>query len=241
MNRRILVTGGASGLGKEICLALLHEGHEVVVLDQTPRRAVSGDWIRQVQDYWEVDLSDLGSLQGIVDQRIRHGKTGIQVVVANASPRIFKHFKDFSGREIIDFINASLAGHLLLINALLPSMLESRFGRIVVIGSGSGVRGYSSGSLYCAMKAAFTALHESLDKELGSYRRNVTVTTISPGSFSDSLGRPLKHHRRIVDQTVLYVREAIDSQQSRLRYAAETKSLIRFAIQYLRKLFGVFS
>jgi NAD(P)-dependent dehydrogenase (short-subunit alcohol dehydrogenase family) len=240
MNRRILVTGGAGGLGKEITLALLKKGHSVIVLDRTPKHQIPAEWIDRLLDYRQVDLADLSRVQQVLDEYTIHAPSRIDVVIANASPRIFKQFKDFTRRDVVELTHASFTGHVLLINGFLSSMLEKDYGRIIVIGSKSGVCGYSSGSMYCSLKSAWIAFHESLAREFKSYRKNVTITTICPDSFSDTQGMPLRHHRFIVDRIEKEIFKSLDRPHSRLMFIAAFPGKFGIALQYLRKSIRVF-
>ncbi len=239
MSRNVLITGGAGGLGKEIALMLLKQGHSVIILDRAPKQSVPGEYLAQLYDYLQVDLADLDMLRQILDD-FKAKQVRIDILIANAAPRVFKHFKDFTNQEIIQLTHASFTAHAIIINGLLPSMLHHNFGRIVTIGSKSGVLGYSSGSMYCSFKSALITFHESLEKELESYERNVTITTICPGSFSDTHGRPLSQYGFIVHHLKKQILKAICSKYSRLLFVAPISVKFGIAYQHIRKLVRIF-
>jgi short-subunit dehydrogenase len=238
--RHVLITGGANGLGKEITLMLLKEGHSVIVLDKLPKYQIPEEFIGKLLDYWQVDLADLSQVRQVLEKCITDAQIKVDVFIANASPRIFKHFLDFSSQAITEITHASLTGHVLFMNGFLSSMLENNYGRIIVISSKSGVRGYSTGSMYSSLKSALITFHESLEKELKSYQKNVTITTICPDSFSDTLGKPLRHYESIINQIKKQILKSLTHKHSRLLFVAAFPGKLGIAFQYFHKLLRVF-
>lgn len=240
MSLRILVTGGAAGLGKSIVQYLLARGHSVWVLDKAPESQMHDKFDGALAGYRRVDLGNPEEVLETVRWLTESDAQGFDVLIANASPRIFKYFKDYTEQELFDLTCAGWTAHLIIIHAFLPFMMKKGFGRIICIGSLSGIRGYSTGTVYCGMKSAVIAFHESLQKELAHSGSDVTITTICPDSFSDTQGEPLPQHHRIVHWVLEQIHRSIRIRRSRLLFSGVMRVKFRSAFQYLLKAIRVF-
>ena len=88
--------------------------------------------------------------------------------------------------DIHKIFEVNLAAPARLIAAVVPQMKQNKWGRIVNIGSISGVMGEANASIYSASKAGLLGLTKALALELAEY--NITVNTINPGWVETSLG-----------------------------------------------------
>ena len=237
--RKVLITGGAGGLGKNLSLWLSQQGYDVIVLDKLDVDSCDADLRAKVFDYIQLDLADCAAVQLFINNYIQNGNHAIDALIINAFARVFKNFQDFADSEVVDFVHSSFLNQLLIAKAVLKKMLENNHGRIITISSKSGIQGYSSGSVYCSLKSAWIAFHESLAKELSQFKTGVSITTICPDSFSDTRGRELPHHDFVVAKIKKIVLDALRNPESNIYFPLAFKTRLVLSWQLLKKLMKI--
>ena len=111
----------------------------------------------------------------------------IDILINNAGEYLYTPVeKGFEINDIEHITRLNLEAPLYLISKAVPNMKENRFGRIVNIGSISGVMGEANASLYSATKAGLIGATKALALELAEY--GITVNTINPGWVETELG-----------------------------------------------------
>ncbi len=236
MQKTALITGGFSGLGKELALTLINYGVAVVVIDKVPKEKLDNEYVARLKKYIELDLSDLDATKSSIEQYFMTEQLVIDIFIINAFPRIFNDFIKFNDLEIIQFVNTAFSSHLVFANYFLKKMLAVNYGRIIIISSKSAIQGYSSGSLYCSLKAAWIIFHECLQKELNNSNKNVTITTICPDSFSDLENNKNSQYEYILCAIKKRVIKAISHKSSKLLFITTFKTKIILSLQILEKL-----
>lgn len=178
-----IVTGASRGIGKAVALAFGRQGANVVA---TARSTASIEGLAS-----EIERTGAGALAVTADigveadiQRIADSardKFGrIDILVNNAAiihPPI--DLVDFDSRLWRQVIDVNLIGVALLTKAVLPTMIENRFGKIINIASIGGRKGGKSRTAYRVTKAGLISLTESVAAEVKQY--NIDVTCICPG------------------------------------------------------------
>jgi NAD(P)-dependent dehydrogenase (short-subunit alcohol dehydrogenase family) len=173
-----LVTGGGQGIGAAICRRLAQAGARVAVFDLDERKA----------EEIAAAIGGLGFAGDVTSEadiaramdRVKTWTGPVDILVNNAgivgkAARIWELAK--SDMEQVMAIN--LTGPFLMCRAVVPAMLEKRYGRIVNIASIAGKEGNPTLGPYSASKAALIALTKSLAKELAG-GGDITVNAISP-------------------------------------------------------------
>lgn len=237
--RTVLITGGAGGLGKDLALFLGQKDYNIIVLDRLGPDSIEQAFRDRMFDYIQLDLADQEAVKGFIKCYIENRNIAIDVLIINAFSRVFKNFQDFTESEIVDFIHSSFLNQLLIANALLKKMLDSGHGRIITISSKSGIQGYSSGSLYCSLKSAWITFHDSLARELVASKRDVSITTICPDSFSDAAGKKLKHYDFITGKIKTMVLSALRSQDSAIYFPVTFKTRLVLSWQMVKKIMRI--
>lgn len=172
----ILVTGASKGIGKAIAEELLPLGNVFVTGRNEEALKTIG-----AQGYCVCDLtSSLEELKGFIKQN------KIDVLINNAGEYIYGAIDSAADTEIERIFTTNLISPVKLIGAAVPFMKEQKSGRIINIGSISGVMGEAYASLYSSSKAGLLGLTKSLALELAEY--NITVNTINPGWVDTELG-----------------------------------------------------
>ena len=114
-------------------------------------------------------------------------KNNIDVLINNAGEYIYHKVDEIKPEDIDNLYNINLLAPAKLISAVTPHMKENCWGRIINIGSISGVMGEACASIYSSSKSGLIGLTKALALELAEY--NITVNTINPGWVDTELGK----------------------------------------------------
>lgn len=177
--RNIIVTGGASGIGRAIVDHLVAEGHAVWVmdLDQAGLDALGdehGDRVRTSV----VDIGDHGAVNETVAGWTAAGES-LWGLVNNAGWDRAVRFADSSPELWRQVIDINLYGPLNVTHAVLRHLIGSGGGRVVSIASDAGRVGSSGEAVYSACKGGTIALMKTLAREHA--RDGITFNSICPG------------------------------------------------------------
>ncbi len=180
--RSVLVTGGASGIGRELCLAFARGGARIGLIDrdQSGLEALAEALRRSgvACATAAADVRERERLHGAA-RDIVAALGPIDVLIASAGICRASTVDDLRIAHLEEIVQVNFLGTVYAIEAVLPSMLERGKGHIVGISSMAGVRGIPFEPGYSASKAAVAAYLESLRGELR--KRGITVTTVFPG------------------------------------------------------------
>ena len=177
-DKRVLVTGGAGGIGAATAARFLEEGACVVVMDRdlaALRRverdlpALSGSIIGDVSD-----ASDVAQAFEQLDDLLG----GLDVLINNAGISIRHGFMDISPEEWGVVMGVNLNGVFFVAQAAAQRMLAGEGGAILNMGSTNGLMGYHYYADYNAAKAGVIELTRSMALELGP---RVRVNAVCPG------------------------------------------------------------
>jgi 3-oxoacyl-[acyl-carrier protein] reductase len=178
-----IVTGSSRGIGRAIALELGRQGCKVVVNyaanavlaeEVVALIAQEGGEARTVQ----ADVSVAEQAQALVDATIAAYGT-VDILVNNAGITRDMLLMRMSEEDWDAVLDTNLKGAFHCIKAVQRVLLRKRSGRIISIGSISGLVGNVGQANYAAAKAGLVGLTKSLAKELGS--RNITVNVVAPG------------------------------------------------------------
>ncbi|WP_288048138.1 glucose 1-dehydrogenase [Acidiphilium sp.] len=179
--KRAIVTGGGSGIGREICKRFGEEGSEVFVFDinaagaeETARliRAAGGE-----AHAHRVDITDRASVDAGVAEVERGGV--IDILVNNAGWDEIKLFLDSDVDLWKKVIDINLYGPLHMHHAVLPGMVRNGRGRVINISSDAGRVDSSGEAVYSACKGGLISFTKTMARELA--RKGVVLNAVAPG------------------------------------------------------------
>ena len=196
--KTVVVTGGASGIGKAVAQEFLQNGANVVVCDINPN-APEFDEANGKFEYVVTDVTSRESVEAMVEKaKAAFGQ--IDVLVNNAGiniPRLLVDPKDPKGKyelddKVWDKVSAiNFKGVYLCAQAVARDMVARKEGVIINMSSECGLEGSEGQSIYAATKAAVNALTRSWAKELGKH--NVRVVGVAPGILEATGLRTLEY------------------------------------------------
>ena len=184
-NRTAIITGGASGLGKETAQRLIREGGKVVLWD------VNAEALDKVKaeigatGTVALDLADHSAVtKAAADSEKLLGKIDILVNCAGitgATATVHEYPLD-SWKRVMD---VNLNGLFYCCREVVPFMLRNGYGRIVNVASVAGKEGNPNASAYSASKAGVIGLTKSLGKELAT--KGIIANAITPATFESPI------------------------------------------------------
>jgi glucose 1-dehydrogenase len=190
-----IVTGGDTGIGKAICIALAREGAKVAI-DFHGDRAPADALVKQLQITGATacaiaaDISKPEEAKQLIDAAIeRYG--GIDIMVNNAGTEEQHPFLEMPLEVYEKIIAVNLTGVWLCSQAAARRMVErKRGGRIINISSIHEEVTMPTNAPYCAAKAGVRMLARTLAVELAPY--GITVNNVCPGAIDTPLDAPVK-------------------------------------------------
>ncbi len=183
--RRVaFVTGASRGIGRAIALRLARDGRRVVLASRSAgpleevKALIEGAPGGGSAAVCAVDVGDIAALQRAIEQVIeKEGR--LDILVNNAGITKDGLALRMSDADFEDVLRVNLTGAFVACRAAARAMMKGRFGRIVNIGSTSGVVGNAGQANYAAAKAGLIGLTKSLARELGG--KGVTANVVAPG------------------------------------------------------------
>lgn len=181
IDRVVVVTGGASGIGLGVTRLFALKGHPVAMLDiqdaalERESAALAGEGAKILAR--KVDVSDRDSVEAAYDA-IRTELGPIAIVVANAGISEGIKFQDVSLPIWQRMIDINLTGVFNTLQAALPDMLSAKWGRIITISSQAAQSGAADRAHYAAAKGGVIGLTRALAREFAA--EGITVNTIPP-------------------------------------------------------------
>jgi short-subunit dehydrogenase len=178
----VIVTGGSSGIGKQVALDLLAAGAIVTVTGHdegrlTEARAELASSFPQV----EAAVCDVRSASAVVRTvdgvLARRGR--VDALINNAGYAVYRPFEESSVDEVVDLVDVNLSGAMRMTKAVLPGMIARRAGRIVNISSIGGEAIITPNAVYCAAKHGMVAWTKALRHELAPF--GVRASVVCPG------------------------------------------------------------
>lgn len=184
-NKVAMITGAAVGIGRAVAMLMAQRGAKLILLDIDEEKLE----LLRTQLETEVltcvcDISDEVAVRQCVARSIeRFG--GVDILVNCAA--LWRKWNLFVEQDMTlwrKFFDINVTGAAVVTQAVLPGMLEKKWGRIIHVASVAGVYGNKKMACYSATKGAVISFVKALAKEVAL--DGITVNAVSPGSVSNS-------------------------------------------------------
>lgn len=219
MKKNILLTGASKGIGKEIAKEL-GDNYNVFLTSRNEELLKKVSEQINAKDYCICDLTqqqDLEKLSKFIKDN------SIDILINNAGEYIYGEIEKMSHENISKIFTANLLAPTYLCSKSVGTMKAKKWGRIINIGSISGVMGEANASVYSSSKSGLIGLTKALALELAQY--NITVNTINPGWVETELGL------KSIEESELSLSETLETiPQKRFVNPKEVANLVEYLI-----------
>lgn len=205
--RVALITGGARGQGRAHAVALAREGADIVLIDVPATvesvpypladQADLEETIAQVQAQGRralgitADVRDMTALRAAVARTIST-LGAVDIVVANAGIVTYHQLSEMDDQTWQDMIDINLTGVANTLRAVLPHMIDRRYGRIIVTSSQAGRRGVPNLAHYSSAKWGLIGLVKTVARETAPLL-GITCNAVLPGAVDT----PMMRHEEV--------------------------------------------
>jgi len=182
--KTVLITGSSDGIGAAIAQRLANSGYKVFLTGRSQEKLIAQAEKYNVAGYIAGDLLDKTFVQKLVDTAI-NSLGHIDILVNNAGAYVWSPIEKTSDKDIENIIKLNLEVPYKLSQLVIPFMKARKAGRIINIGSISGIVGEANASLYSASKAGLVGITKALALELAEY--GISVNLVNPGWVKTAL------------------------------------------------------
>ena len=188
MVKTALITGSSAGIGANIAQKLSQNGYKIFLTGRNKEKLIQQSKNFSVEGFLAGDLCDenfLNELYGHAKEKLGN----IDILVNNAGAYVWSPIEKTPDNGINELMKLNLEVPYRLCKIIVPDMKLNKWGRIINIGSISGIVGEANASLYSASKAGLIGLTKALALELAEY--GITVNLVNPGWVKTDLVEPL--------------------------------------------------
>ena len=205
-DRVVVVTGGASGLGRHYCQALADEGARIVIADVKYEDAYAfaeelnaGGTDRALA--CAVDVTSPEDIDAMTQAAVEHFGT-IDVLVNNAGVYPHKDFLDIDFAAWRSVMSVNLDSVFLTCSSIVPVMREHGGGKIINVATNLVWVGLSGMVHYIASKAGLVGFTRALAREVGTF--GITVNALAPGAVPPARERMSPTSKASIDSVIDY-------------------------------------
>jgi len=177
-NKTVLITGSSSGIGAEIAVKFSQSGYKIFLTGRNELKLCEMSAKTNAAGFLAVDLGLEGASKKLFETA-ENILGEIDIIVNNAGGYVWSPVEKTEHKYISEILKVNLQVPYELCSYAAVGMKQRKWGRIINIGSISGVVGEPNASLYSASKSGLVGLTKSLALELAEH--NITVNLINPG------------------------------------------------------------
>lgn len=178
--KKVLVTGGNSGMGLETAKEFVREGAEVFITGRNEATLKAA--LKELGPKAKMAVSDSGNLKDIavLAETIKKEFGHLDAAFINAGIAQFVPLEEITEKHFDDTFNTNVKGPLFLVQKIAP--LFKNGGSIILNGSVVAAKGFPAATVYSATKAAMVNMAKTLSTDLLS--KNIRVNALSPGPIA---------------------------------------------------------
>ena len=190
--KRVLITGAAGGIGKELSKSFLEVGSNIILSGTNINRLKSlKDDLNQECEVFECDLKNVDEINNLLN--FLDGSGGVDVLINNAGKTEDNLLMRMTDEQWEDIMLINLTSVMRLTRGIIRGMIKKRWGRIINITSIVALTGNPGQSNYVASKSGLIGFSKSLASEVAS--RGITVNCIAPGFIKTNMTDKLNENQ----------------------------------------------
>ena len=190
--KRVLITGAAGGIGKELSKSFLEVGANIILSGTNIKRLQSlKDDLNQECEVYKCDLKNVDEINDLLNYL--DGSGGVDVLINNAGKTEDNLLMRMSDEQWEDIMLINLTSVMRLTRGIIRGMIKKRWGRIINITSIVALTGNPGQSNYVASKSGLIGFSKSLASEVAS--RGITVNCIAPGFIKTNMTDKLNENQ----------------------------------------------
>ena len=190
--KRVLITGAAGGIGKELSKSFLEVGANIILSGTNISRLQSlKDDLNQECEVYKCDLKNVDEINDLLNYL--DGLGGVDVLINNAGKTDDNLLMRMSDEQWEDIMLINLTSVMRLTRGIIRGMIKKRWGRIINITSIVALTGNPGQSNYVASKSGLIGFSKSLAYEVAS--RGITVNCIAPGFIKTNMTDKLNENQ----------------------------------------------
>ena len=190
--KRVLITGAAGGIGKELSRSFLEVGANIILSGTNIKRLQSlKDDLNRECEVYKCDLKNVDEINDLLNYL--DGSGGVDVLINNAGKTEDNLLMRMSDEQWEDIMLINLTSVMRLTRGIIRGMIKKRWGRIINITSIVALTGNPGQSNYVASKSGLIGFSKSLASEVAS--RGITVNCIAPGFIKTNMTDKLNENQ----------------------------------------------
>lgn len=246
-NKIVLITGAGSGLGRALSIVFCNQGAKVVGIGRKrntlceTQQAVKAKCVEYPDNFsfFECDVSAFEKVDSVVSKVIEdYGR--IDYVFNNAAIYNKVNFLEESSEEFAAAINVNILGLANVCKAVLPEMINKKYGRIYNVGSFADINPIPNSAAYSASKGALHGLTKGIAIDIAHHDLDVEVHEWVPGHMKTGMSDFTGLEPEVAAQWALAITNIVPKKKSAVfnenaEFDTERKPLLKRGIH---KLFG---
>ena len=187
-NRVAVITGGAQGIGKATALKFSEEGASIVIWDVNEEKGIA--LAKELSDkgtkahYTKVDVTKIDSTEKAAKEAVEIFST-IDILINNAGITRDASLLKMTAEQWQQVVDVNLTGVFNCTKAVVPFMIEKKYGKIVNTSSVVGLYGNFGQTNYVATKSGIIGMTKVWARELG--RKGINVNAVAPGFIATEM------------------------------------------------------